>query len=312
MTNHTVQSPVLFIVFRRPDTTQQVFDQIRAARPARLYIAADGPREGNTADVEGCRQTREIVSKVDWDCEVKHLFFEQNQGCKMAVSQAISWFFEQEEEGIILEDDCLPSNSFFYFCDTLLAKYRHDSRIRNITGTNSQDGKQWGDASYYFSQHSNIWGWASWRRAWKNYDRELALYNDADAEAWLRKMFPDPFLFAAWLQIFRDTKAGKVDTWDYQFQLQTFFNNGLCAVPNVNLITNIGFGNNATHTFDVNHNANVPAGNMAQPLLHPVYFIPEKEADYFFFRKEYDLDAKWRRYNKPKRRFKRWVQGLFK
>jgi hypothetical protein len=311
MTSYTVQSPVLFMIFKRPGTTRQVFERIRAAKPSRLYISADGPRPGNDTDPELCRQAREVVANIDWDCTVKTLFFEENKGCKVAVSSGISWFFEQEEEGIILEDDCLPSASFFYFCDTLLQKYRHDTRVRNITGTNSQMGRQWGNASYYFSQYCNVWGWATWRRVWKEYDGELSAFSDEEGERLLHKVFPDPFLAAAWSNIFKDQKAGKIDTWDYQLQFLTFFANGLCAVPNTNLVSNIGFGEGATHTFDAdNHSANTTTGELWD-IQHPLHFVPEKQADYYFFRKEYDLDIKWKRHNKLKSRFRRWVKGLF-
>lgn len=311
MFNYTVQSPVLFLIFNRPDTTLRVFEQIKAVRPSRLYIAADGPRPDRPPDVALCREARDIVKLIDWDCQVNTLFSETNKGCKMAVSTAISWFFEQEEEGIILEDDCVPVRSFFYFCDTLLQKYRHDTRVRNITGTNLQRGQQWGDATYYFSQYSNIWGWASWRRVWQQYDLELKRYTEQEAAVQLRKVFHDPFLVAGWEQIFRDLKAGRIDTWDYQLNFITFFENGLCATPNVNLISNIGFGENATHTLDLNsHNAMLPVAEITE-IVHPRYFLPEKEADYYFLRKEFDLDAKWRRHNKWKRRLKRWIKSRF-
>ena len=164
---YQTKSAVLFVVFNRPDTTKRVFEAIRLAKPKRLYITTDGPRPNMPDDVQLCKQTREIVSVVDWDCEVKTLFREENAGCKNGVSAAINWFFDHEEEGIILEDDCLPANSFFKFCDTLLEKYRYDTRVRHITGCNLQFGKKWGDASYYFSNLTNGWGWASWRRAWR-------------------------------------------------------------------------------------------------------------------------------------------------
>src|SRR5437868_1770003 len=152
-----MKSPVLFLIFNRPDTTCQVFEQVRKARPGKLYIAADGPRSGNISDIELCRQARLVTQKVDWDCNVRTFFSDENKGCKAAVSTAINWFFDAEEEGVILEDDCLPSDTFFYFCDAMLERYRFDSRVSTITGTNLQDGKKWGTASYYFSQFSNIW-----------------------------------------------------------------------------------------------------------------------------------------------------------
>lgn len=174
--SYRARSAVLLLIFNRPETTRRVFDQIRAQQPPRLYIAADGARPNRPEEAARCAETRAISTQVDWDCELHLLYRDQNLGCRRAVSEAITWFFEHEEAGIILEDDCLPADSFFYFCDALLEKYRHDERIHAITGTNLQMGKQWGEASYYFSRYTNIWGWASWRRVWKEYDSELSRY----------------------------------------------------------------------------------------------------------------------------------------
>lgn len=306
------QSPILFIIFNRPDITARVFAEIKAAKPARLYIAADGPRPAHPTDAGLCSEARAITAQIDWDCELYTLFREENKGCKIAVSEAITWFFTQEEEGIILEDDCLPHPWFFTFCDAMLERYRLDTRVRNITGTNLQMGRQWGSASYYFSRYSNIWGWASWRRVWQEYDAELSRYSEADAQRLLPKVFSDPFLVEGWMWIFRELKAGRIDTWDYQLNFITFFGNGLCVTPNINLISNIGFRADATHTFNpANHHANLPYG-VPGPLSHPVSMLPEEEADYFFLAKEFELEKKWRKHNKLTRRLKRWAKSLFK
>lgn len=311
MHHYTVQSPVLLLAFNRPDTAQRIFDAVKAVKPARLYIAADGPREGNEKDKALCEETRKIYDQVDWECTVHKLFREKNKGCKTAVGEAITWFFEHEEEGIILEDDCLPAEDFFYFCDQMLERYRYDTRIHNITGTNLQRGLKRGNASYYFSQYSNIWGWASWRRVWKKYDAELSRYDAAEVGVKLKEIFSDPFLAADWLYTFNELKAGKIDTWDYQLNFITFFENALCITPNVNLISNIGFRSDATHTPDPNHhNANLPTERIGT-LTHPVYFLPDKEADHFFLNKEFGLEQRWKRHNKKTKRFKRWVKTLF-
>lgn len=308
-----VKSPILFLIFNRPDICQRVFDKIRKNRPSRLYIAADGPRLHKAGEDILCNASRSITEHIDWDCKVQRLYHPANLGCKKAVSSAITWFFGQEEEGIILEDDCMPADDFFIFCDILLEKYRYDNRIRCITGSNLQK-QQWGSASYYFSQCSNIWGWASWRRVWKAYDADLANYHEQDVKLQLQKLFTDQFVLAEWLSIFKKLKAAEIDTWDYQFHLINFFENGLCATPNVNLISNIGFRSDATHTHDPNrYSFNIPTGSL-KDIQHPVYFIPEKEADQFLFRQEFFLDEKWRQFEKNKllrRRAKNWVRGLF-
>lgn len=302
------RSPVLFIIFNRPDTTLRVFNEIRKARPSRLYIAADGPRPGNTTDTQLTAETRRITAMVDWDCDVKTLFREQNLGCKEAVSSAIGWFFTQEEEGIILEDDCLPSPSFFTFCDTLLEKYRYDQRIRHIAGANLQLGQRWGAASYYFSSSTNVWGWASWRRVWKDYDKDLRNRHEEDVKHQLNNVFADEFLANRWLEIFKQLKENKIDTWDYQLSLTNYFYNGLSVNPNVNLIQNIGFRADATHTPDPNATyANLPLQEITE-ITHPDYFIPEKNADFFTFNKEFHLEENRKKHYSLRRRFKRWLR----
>ena len=180
-----MRSPILFLVFNRPDVTQRVFDAIRQARPPKLYIAADGPRKNKVGEVERCALVQEIVSQVDWPCEVSKLIRQENLGCKIAISSAIDWFFSKEPEGIILEDDCLPHPDFFPYCDELLERYRNNERVGMISGDNFQNGIKRGDGDYYFSQFCHIWGWASWARAWKKYDANLAQWPKLKARNWL-------------------------------------------------------------------------------------------------------------------------------
>ncbi len=213
MTAYKVQSPILFIVFNRPDTTRQVFNRIREVKPARLYVAADGPRADRPGDEAGCREVRSIVQEIDWDCEIRTLFSDVNKGCKVAVSDAITWFFENEAEGIILEDDCFPAYSFFSFCDQMLERYRNDPRMLSVTGTNKQAGRKWGTADYYFSRYANIWGWASWARVWKQYDRTLGRFTEDDVKSVMSKVYDDRFFVSDYAYIFQQLKAGKIDTW---------------------------------------------------------------------------------------------------
>jgi len=173
VTDITLTSPVLFLIFNRPETTQQVFSAIRKAKPPRLYVAADGPRSDYPNEDEKCEHSRKIATNVDWDCEVKTLFRDQNLGCRLAVSQAISWFFENEPEGIILEDDCLPSQSFFWFCQELLEDFRNDKQVGAICGFYSNELDYKPSASYFFSRYMRVWGWAGWRRTFEEYDSHL-------------------------------------------------------------------------------------------------------------------------------------------
>lgn len=309
--NYRTTSAVLFVIFNRPGVTQRVFNAIRGAKPARLYIAADGPRRGFPDDELLCKQAREIVSKVDWDCEIKTLFNDTNAGCKYGVSAAISWFFSHEEDGIILEDDCLPSNSFFKFCDTLLDKYRYDTRIRHITGCNLQFGKKWGTASYYFSNRTHVWGWASWRRVWDDYDLNLDKYDVAEISEQIKNIYQDDLVVECWADIFNELKAGNINSWAYPLDFCNFFNNGLVIIPNENLVTNIGFSANATNTLQENNPyANIPLTEIGE-ISHPLFILPQKPADLFIMYHHFDIEEKKRQKNMLRRRFKRWVKSVF-
>ena len=308
MSDYIAQSPILFLIFNRPDVTLRVFEEIRRAQPKKFYIAADGPRSERPDERILCEKAREILDKIDWHCDVHTLLREQNLGCKDAISSAITWFFEQEEEGIILEDDCLPSNSFFRYCDTLLEKYRFDTRIRHIAGSSHQLGRKWGNDSIYFANQTHVWGWATWRRVWKDYDKNLERYQEDEVAAQLANIFTDHFVIQTWEYIFRQLKAGKIDTWDYQLAIINYFNNGLSINPNANLISNIGFRDDATHTTGVQSPyANLPVENIDE-ITYPKYILPEKAADYAVFSRDYNLEEKWRKHNLLRRRFKRWFK----
>jgi len=182
-------TPILFLIFNRPDTTQKVFNAIRKAKPKQFFIAADGSPPDREGEIEKCQKSRKIATSVDWDCEVKTLFRDKNLGCKIAISSAIDWFFENVEEGIILEDDCLPHQSFFWFCQELLEYYRNDTRIMHISGDNFQFGRKRGEGSYYFSKYSHVWGWATWRRAWKCFDINMKSFEEFKAENQINSIF---------------------------------------------------------------------------------------------------------------------------
>jgi GR25 family glycosyltransferase involved in LPS biosynthesis len=278
-----LQTAVLFLVFNRPDNTAQVFEAIRQARPLRLYVAADGPREGREGEAEIVTRVREIATAVDWRCDIKTLFRGKNLGCKHSVSGAINWFFEQEQQGIILEDDCLPHPDFFSFCETLLKLYSDDERVSVITGNNFQNGRWRGDASYYFSKYNHCWGWASWRRAWKYYDGELSFWpNWCASDTWSR-LHSNKVERRYWERIFNRVREGQIDSWAYPWTASVWFNGGLTATPNVNLVSNIGFGPGSTHTTA----ANSPLANMATnavgELSHPVFIAQNQAADQYVF-----------------------------
>lgn len=278
-----LNTAVLFLVFNRLDTTKQVFEAIRLARPPRLYIAADGARASRVGEAATVRAVRDyVVSHVDWECEVKTLFRDQNLGCKFAVSGAITWFFENEEMGIILEDDCLPDPTFFRFCQELLERYRYDQRIGMISGDNFQFGNRRNDDSYYFSKYVHIWGWASWRDRWAgSYDVTMAKWPRIRDEGWLADMVGNTREAAYWRKIFERVYRGEIDTWDYQWVFANWVEGRMSITPAANLISNIGFGGNATHTTGDSDLANVARNSMGFPLTHPPGVFKNIKADQF-------------------------------
>jgi mannosyltransferase OCH1-like enzyme len=272
-------TPVLFVIFNRLDTAQKVFDKIKRAKPERLYIAADGPR--NEKEAVTCNNVRNtIIAQIDWGCSLKTLFRAENLGCKKSVSGAITWFFKQEPEGIILEDDCLPSDSFFGFCSQLLEKYRYDERIGHISGSNDQSGMKRGDGSYYFSSLTGIWGWAGWRRVWKDYDINMDSYPLFEQLNYLEIMPSHAPFKQYWKHKFRTHYQDKnLDSWSFQYAYLNLISNRLSINPNVNLISNIGCA-----SFEASHlDANNPAANRAleemEELCAPSFITPDVVAD---------------------------------
>ncbi|MGE0636666.1 MAG: nucleotide-diphospho-sugar transferase [Bacteroidia bacterium] len=274
-----MKTPVLFLIFNRPELTFRVFEEIRKAQPEQLFIAADGPREDREGESEKCEQARNIASKVDWSCEVKTLFRDKNLGCKMAVSSAINWFFEQVEEGIILEDDCLPNQSFFFFCKTMLEKYRSEEKVMHIGGANFQDKIKRGSASYYFSIHPNQWGWATWRRAWQHYDINMTDYFDFKKR---QKIFSNQRIALFNFEKLEKTLSGEINTWDYQWFYSIWVKKGICIIPNSNLIMNIGFGEQATHTFETKSFLSEVSTSELRDIIHPSKIIINTKADEYF------------------------------
>lgn len=275
-------TPILFIVFNRPDTTRRVFEVIRKVKPSRLYIAADGPRETVASDKYRCEEVRSIKDSVDWDCEVKVLFQEKNLGCKKGPITAIDWFFKNEEEGIILEDDCLPNASFFTFCSDLLKRYRDNNTIMHISGNNFQQGNKRGEASYYFSKYSHSWGWATWRRAWNMFHPSLEKFDTFDASQIIKEVPVGADAQKFWIKNFRQTMQGN-DSWDSLWMYTIWHNDGVCILPNVNLVFNIGFSNEATHT-----KGKDTIQDEVQEISVMVYskeVILNKEADMFTFKR---------------------------
>jgi hypothetical protein len=260
--------PVLLIVFNRPDTTVEVFNSIRQIKPKKLFIAADGPRENNEKDATMCPKVKEIVNQVDWNCEVLTYYREKNVGCAKNVSEAISWFFRNVEYGIILEDDTIPNQSFYGFCEQMLLKYQFENKIKLISGTNFLfEHHECLKDYYYYSNLCSIWGWATWRRAWNEFT-----FNIGEVEFELiNKRYKNKIYKK---NIFKMIKGSalKMDTWDTFWLYNVVKNNGISIVPSKNLVANIGFQGTHYNLTDENSYGvlNMPTYDLSiDNLVHP-------------------------------------------
>ncbi len=288
MPDWQLKTPVAFLIFNRPDTTAQVFEAIRQARPSKLLVVADGPRTHKPDDEAKCQTARSIVEQIDWPCEIFKNYSDVNMGCRERVSSGLDWVFSNVEEAIILEDDCLPDLTFFRFCEELLAKYRFDARVMMISGDNFQFRRRKRTPySYYFSRYAHIWGWASWRRAWNQYDVTMQMWPEIRDGAWLIDLFGNRRLVNYWRRIYENVFNGKINTWDYQWSFSCRVQNGLVILPNSNLISNIGFYTDATHTAAQPKFANMQRTSISFPLQHPPHMIPDSKADAFVEKQMY-------------------------
>lgn len=276
------ETPVVFIVFNRLDKSLQVFEKIRAIQPKQLFVIADGPRNKN--EIESCLSCRKIIDKIDWECELHTNFSNRNLGCGIRISSGLDWVFLHVDRAIVLEDDCVPDLSFFTFCEELLEKYSLDERVATIGGTNFYDNKLKIEDSYLFSRKPTSWGWATWRRAWKWYDPDMREWPNLRDQKWLHS-FLDAKSAELWNVLFQRMYQGQVDTWDYKFLFCLLAQNTLTVIPKVNLVTNIGFDETATHTKNRDSfYANYPARQMEFPLRHPAFFTPISQLEEVFFR----------------------------
>lgn len=304
MNAQTPDTPVLLLAFNRPETTARVFDAIRKARPARLYVAADGPRAGHAGDAARCAEVRRIVSGVDWPCRLQTLFRDANLGCKRGVSTAIDWFFASEEQGIVLEDDCLPSASFFAFCGQLLQQHRDDPRVFSVQG-NFFGAPRAPRASYLYSKMFYMWGWATWADRWRSVDVQ-----DLDIEGIRRAIVTDGWIGPGamlkdyWLDIVERQAAGGIDSWGYPVMLHCFKNKLFHATPARNLVLNIGDGPSATRTASLECGPfHKDALEMDFPLVHAAKY---EGADALL-----PLEHRWRIQLTRTRLLRWWLQHRF-
>ena len=274
MSTWQLRTPVVLIIFNRTDTTQRVFDAIREVKPLKLLVISDAPRINREGEAEQCEATRAIINQVDWECEVLTNHSNINLGPRKRISSGLDWVFEQVEEAIVLEHDCLPGATFFRYCEELLEKYRDDERIMIISGNNLQFGRKRNQYSYYFSRYIHIWGWATWRRAWEKYDVSIPKWNELKDSSWLSDLLDNQQAVMYWSGIF-DAIISGYDTWDYSLVFSLWINEGLSISPQVNLVSNIGFGENAENC------KNISMEELEFPLQHPAVISRHEEADDF-------------------------------
>lgn len=244
---NTFDVPILFCTFNRLECTKQVFERIREIKPTRLYLLSDGPRDNVSGEDKKVNAVRKYIEEhIDWECQVYKNYAHKNMGCGKRMSSGISWAFEQEEKLIILEDDCLVDLSFFRYCKELLELYKDDENIMLIGGYNSLGVFEETD-SFTFSPFIEIWGWATWKRAWQQYDYDILDWKEQGALPYMKKIMDDEAV-KHFSRLFDYMYMHRIDTWDYQLQYLIFKNGALSIVPNKCLVKNIGFGPDATHT----------------------------------------------------------------
>lgn len=271
------------MAFNRASHVAHLISVLKKIEPKRLYFSVDGPRQANNKDIHANLEIKRIIKAIDWECEVLTLYSEINLGCKQAVTQGINWFFGQVDEGIILEEDCIPEVSFFRYCTDLLERYRDDQRIMMISGNNMQFGQVRFDSDYYYSLYNHIWGWASWRRAWNLYDYDMKKWPELKRSNQLLDLLNNSSAVKYWTEIFDATYNNKNNSWAYRWTYSCWVSGGLSVLPNKNLVKNIGFGDGATHTSKENRFANMETSEINYPLKHPNFLIRDCKADDFTF-----------------------------
>lgn len=292
-------TPVALIVFNRPAQTRRVLERIAQAVPTRLFIIADGPRPTHPGDQALCEEVRAAAAAIDWPCEVRRNYSDVNLGCKRRIASGLDWVFGEVPQAIIVEDDCLPEPSFFPFCGELLERYRDDERVQMIAGNNLTFGKRFTRDSYYFSRWYHVWGWATWARAWRHFDVEMNRWGELRRTDWVEKFLPHPAMPKVARYFFDETHAGRRDTWDYQWVLAGWQRDALAIVPAHNLVTNIGFGGQATSTSHADDPlATLATAPMPFPLRHPRSVEVHEKADFYEWAKLYPgllPKSRWRR-----------------
>lgn len=308
MAEFLFDTPIALIVFNRPDKVERLLKVIQQIKPSKLFIIADGPRPDRPDDLKKCEMTRAVFEKIDWPCDVFKRYAEVNLGCGLNPAAGISWVFSQVEEAIILEDDCIPDLSFFPFCQELLARYKNDQRVMHIAGSNYCTRDERVSNSYSFSRYTLNWGWATWRRAWQHYDFDMKLWDKLRGTSFLEDVLNgNKHDIRNWDDILQTVYEYHQDVWDYQWTFACWHQGSLGILPRVNLISNIGYDSDATHTnLENSPNINLPSEAMEFPLQHPNTITRNFHADRIIQTRLFDWHPKFfdRVYRKFRRTFK--------
>ncbi len=285
-----MEKPILLLLFNRPIETKILFDRLRLLKPSKIYINQDGPRINFLKDKILCQEVKKLIKDIDWQCDIKTKFSEINLGCRTSVSSAISWFFQNEEEGIILEDDCIPSKTFFLFCNQMLDRYKESNDIFSISGSNFQKKRIIGNGDYYFSKYAHCWGWATWKRAWRCYDNKMNFWSNLSKSNQWKNLNPNKYEKRYWSKIFDLVSSNKINSWAYVWLASIWNENGKSIIPNKNLIVNIGFNEKATNTV-TSSNINIHEiefEELENIINHPKNLDVNFEADKFVFENHFN------------------------
>ncbi len=282
MNDYQLNKAVLFLVFNRPDVTTRVFAAIREAKPPRLYAAANGPREHHKDDHFKCVEVRNLITEnIDWPCELYTLFRDEHLSACDAGSSAINWFFERENDGIILEDDILPHPDFFRFCEELLDKYADNEQVMHISGSNFNPARWYANADYYFSKYAISHGWATWKHSWQSYVNDLAAFDYFPSDI---KIIPNEKERNRFVKLFLQVRenADEFNSWDFQWLCSILHSGGLAVQTNINLISNLCLDAKVKRVMDRWKTVNIHTLKLPETLVHPKEVKPDLEADISF------------------------------
>lgn len=279
-----LRTPVALLVFARPEATRRVVSEILRAQPPKVLVFGDAPRADHPQDAALVTAARAIIAEAPWECEVLTNYSDVNLGTRYRPATGLDWVFKHVERAIFLEDDCVPHPTFFRFCDELLERYQDDERVMMVSGNNFLSDRKLTADSYLFSHYVGIWGWATWRRAWRHYDVELRQWPELRDTRFLYDVLGNDDEIALWRLYFDRIVSSESRTWDHQWQFACWAQRGLSIMPAVNLCTNIGFGPEAEHFKEFNPKlANLAAGEMVFPLQHPSIMVRSREVDDLVF-----------------------------